>query len=841
MSSRKLKLLCCGSVEGKFHALHKKLTSLNSGKAGPFDLCLCSGPFFGSDQIEATSALLQRNNDDGGMEFPFPVYFVEEGELPKDVTLPYEETEYDNIVRIAPNVYRITTCHVSKEEGVCQLTDDDMADITALPEGDLVVAHVPRNARLEEGSGPSTRYHPLQVKAKHASYVGCDVLMTCEWGQGIVKLFKSSDQAKCSELHSNMNELGSYDVAEFSVLCKPRYHIASTSKEMQFLHFAALPYRNIPAAFCDTMSKTHLTRFISLGCVTETKPQKEKKYLHAVNILNITALDKETLAQGFNDALPCPYTDDSYGSTNDGVIFTNKAQTRGLSEASARSIIQEDKSSYSNNDFRWNLNKKSNRKRPLVDNPDSSSVTLHISGLFRAGSSSSIKGVDVLDALMNFCPQKVRLGNKDYGFIDFSSHEDARKCIENSKDISGKFAQVKVNGVILDLNWSTDAQNKQKRKRFTESEAMDSSSLYFRVIHRQEESRVTSEEFNELLEHVRVLSEKALEDEVQPEEGDRVTAEQEPALAVKSRHVSSKSDNSTAPLFGFLDFASHAAASMAVQLLTSSLDGGFLSTASLKTDEKTKRKLNSAVLNWAPKPKPKFEEARTDCWFCLASPTCEKHLIVSVRNSCYVAMPKGPLNEHHILVVPVEHDDEEHGIGAFTGSSSEEVVEIVKDCRNFTRSTLSKELFVFERAFQTKGGYHSHVQCIPVDSTAAKNLHSILIGSASKLQISFKEVTSDFGLRTVISALTDNEERKNIEYFYAEVPFGGSFKRYVYIRSDTDPFLPLQFGREVAANSMNMDVERSYWKECVLPHSDESRLVESYRSSFEKFCAGKHS
>ena len=33
--------------------------------------------------------------------------------------------------------------------------------------------------------------------------------------------------------------------------------------------------------------------------------------------------------------------------------------------------------------------------------------------------------------------------------------------------------------------------------------------------------------------------------------------------------------------------------------------------------------------------------ARMDCWFCLASPTCEKHLIVSVGRETYVCLPKG--------------------------------------------------------------------------------------------------------------------------------------------------------------------------------------------------------
>ena len=44
-----------------------------------------------------------------------------------------------------------------------------------------------------------------------------------------------------------------------------------------------------------------------------------------------------------------------------------------------------------------------------------------------------------------------------------------------------------------------------------------------------------------------------------------------------------------------------------------------------------------------------------ECWFCLSSPSVESHLIVSVGEYYYCALPKGPLVEDHVLVIPVEH------------------------------------------------------------------------------------------------------------------------------------------------------------------------------------------
>lgn len=41
------------------------------------------------------------------------------------------------------------------------------------------------------------------------------------------------------------------------------------------------------------------------------------------------------------------------------------------------------------------------------------------------------------------------------------------------------------------------------------------------------------------------------------------------------------------------------------------------------------------------------------CWFCLSNVDAEKHLIVTVGSSCYMAMPKGPLTEDHVMVMSI--------------------------------------------------------------------------------------------------------------------------------------------------------------------------------------------
>ena len=85
-----------------------------------------------------------------------------------------------------------------------------------------------------------------------------------------------------------------------------------------------------------------------------------------------------------------------------------------------------------------------------------------------------------------------------------------------------------------------------------------------------------------------------------------------------------------------------------------------------KKDEKLKG------LNFSRVMYPK--DSRMECWFCLASPTCEKHLLVSIGETAYVTMPKGALIDTHSLIVPVGCD----GKGALIGKGAKEVAKAVE-------------------------------------------------------------------------------------------------------------------------------------------------------------------
>lgn len=53
----------------------------------------------------------------------------------------------------------------------------------------------------------------------------------------------------------------------------------------------------------------------------------------------------------------------------------------------------------------------------------------------------------------------------------------------------------------------------------------------------------------------------------------------------------------------------------------------------------------------------KVKDRGTDftCWFCLGSEKVEKHLVISIGKYSYLALAKGGLTKHHVLILPISH------------------------------------------------------------------------------------------------------------------------------------------------------------------------------------------
>ena len=768
MSSPKIKILLMGTIGENVDDFVKKLSSLHQSKAGPFDACFCVGRV-------SPSILSQK-------DIPLPVYLQDASGL----------TEKEGLVDLAPNLYALG--------GAAQVVS------LVINTTELVVASCPPRVRWDAESAKN-----LRETVSHVSYVGCDLLLTSEWPQGVEHIL--------GLVRGGCADEGSYDVAQVALRARPRYHVAPALGS--FLQ--SPPFKHL-AATTSTFTPNHVGRFLCLAQVVSPadakKVGKAGKFVHALGLTPLqymTAVDLQIP----QEVQPCPYTDASYQA--DGTSHSNV--NLGLSEAQARRILSEGASAGGDSHARW-VSKK--RLRVPDEEVDTSNATLFLHGLHK-----DVRGIlqtgsaALLEAFAPYKVERVRRppAASSYAFLEFSSHELAKECLEK---LGGETV---VAGIHLTLTWATTNSGHKnlgepvKRKRLTEAEAMDSSALYFRL-----PPKVLSVEFAQASEDLRVLMESSLEKALADP---NVTAATEPALQVKVRPVEDKN-------YGFLEFASHAAASMALATMTGSTDGG------LTLEEADVPPLLLGVaLHWAHDAKPPQEEgglqfqrkhfppdSRKDCWFCLASPTCEKHLIVSVHDECYIAMPKGPVHpEGHVLIIPVTHSSK----GSLVDRSvAAEMEELKQKLRKHASDVWQMDLFVFERAIQTKGGYHTHVQCIPIKRGLGIKLQATMMAMAHSIpSFDLRELNSDLALRAMTSDEGDGG------YFYAEIPISSKEnKRFLYTAKGEEDrggaVVPLQFGREVLASVLE-EPNLAHWKACVLDQEKETNLANAFRESFAKW------
>lgn len=951
-TDKKLKLLLFGCVGDKILPFTNKINALHKSKAGPFHLCFCVGSFHvpleGTPEYKALQAL------------PIPVFLQDA--LAKDMDDASEEIQ----ILIAPHL----SAFPSTKSNVFNVS------IPSHPHATLVVASCPRSLRMDSEKLEDASIKPLMDKIAHVSYVGCDFLLTSHWPQGIEGLGKD-DPTVVQQTRLS----ATYDVAEVALRARARYHLVPSHPKVNH-YWQSPPFFHL-ASTTSTQTPQHTGRVVALGGVSvEKKVPKQNKFVHALGLVPLHAMDVQELQQSLGQGVaPCPFTDASYNKDNNassnggpggqGIPTQTNA---GFSEAQARRLLAE---SSSGGPQRWNLPNKNNRKRNKDQDDsgpqevDPTNSTLFIHGLHKdvSGQLQSASNITLLQAFQPFGVQKVRrppnAATTSFAFLEFDTHQQAKDCLET---LGG---ETTVAGVHLTLKWGThnsnnnnkqNGQHQHKRPRLTEDEAKDSSALYFRLPGRLMPSMATSsggdgddkddksnsdakeKENNAKLEaaseHVRKWMEDTLENALS-EEGNRITAAEEPALQVQVRYQEGQ-------VYGFLDFASHAAASMAMATLTGNTNGGIVqcpegekddsandnvdnkasaedettegtieaskgeegkeeaNNDATATDEKKEAtdessekmdavaesarkedaekesksddgdkeeaktepvpssklvKVWGLALHWAHAKQEKSEksnamiqdancdftfqrqhfpaDARQDCWFCLASEGCEKHLISGVFQQCYAAMPKGAMHKGHVLLIPVTHSSQ----GAFVDkTNSREIGDLQKALRRHAQEEYDMDLFCFERAIQTRGGYHTHLQCVPVPKGLGVKLETTLRAQAKANKIDLREIQSP---DLVVSTLLSQNEDAEGGYFYAEVPVTGrnlEFKRFLYqVKPEEQqegnrrgPMVPIQFGREVIAAVLGKK-ELAHWKSCQVDKEEETKMAADLRKSFEKY------
>jgi hypothetical protein len=415
MSLPRAKVLLVGPVNGRLRLLSDKLRTLQRSKAGPFDVCLCSGPFFHRTTVAAPETDLdtqQKERDElkeeairdgkdlanGLLAFDVPVLFMDLGDgLPGGLKAP-SSTALDDL-KYDEDEINIDDENETKEDGAGEIIDS----AKSTPQGLLRLAHnlyqlVGDDARgvadivtvplpLDDPQsktngadrhamslaigfvGPNIRLpcKSFEEKSKHASFLGCDVLISGEWGQGMSSskcgALTAEDRSALMDANGlrgggngegegSLEMMGSYDVAELVTMSRPRYHVApgptipfrlGDAFRLRQQYISSLPYR-YPATPSTLEGGCHVGRFLAMGSVVTSSEEKSLgkafKFVHAVGIVpfSCTSVIDQESTQELNLVVDCPYiaTNSKGNDMNSGDDFLggfSKAHTQYLARS----------------------------------------------------------------------------------------------------------------------------------------------------------------------------------------------------------------------------------------------------------------------------------------------------------------------------------------------------------------------------------------------------------------------------------------------------------------------------------------------------------------------------
>ncbi|XP_019880026.1 CWF19-like protein 1 [Aethina tumida] len=215
--------------------------------------------------------------------------------------------------------------------------------------------------------------------------------------------------------------------------------------------------------------------------------------------------------------------------------------------------------------------------------------------------------------------------------------------------------------------------------------------------------------------------------------------------------------------------------------------------------------------------KQKVEFDQNKCWFCLACPLVEKHLIINVASNSYLALAKGGMVDEHFLICPIEHYQN-------SLAQPEDVLQEINMYKEAVQKFYSRRDHVgifFERNYKTS---HMQMQAIPIPKRALRELKQIFIDESESQGFKLTLLDPSLRLDQVVSAKSP--------FFTVEFPDGD----VLYAKIESNMNFPLNFGREVLALGPVLNLpERADWKDCIVDKEKETDLAQKLRTAFEPF------
>lgn len=207
-----------------------------------------------------------------------------------------------------------------------------------------------------------------------------------------------------------------------------------------------------------------------------------------------------------------------------------------------------------------------------------------------------------------------------------------------------------------------------------------------------------------------------------------------------------------------------------------------------------------------PVKRHKPAKSSEPCWFCLGNPKVRKHLIIDVGTEAYLALARGPLIKTHMLLVPIDHINEEPS-STTNPSLFEQIYEkyIGSLREQFSRQKDAQHLITWSHS-NSKGQHHWHLQLLTIP-TSTENVEERII-----------EISRNLGY-----PLT-KEPKKDLSSFEMTVYLVNGQPITLSHTINTSAYFPVQFGRQLMAHLLGM-ANNLDWRDSQQSDEQEIRMV----------------
>nr|CDQ04005.1 Bm3412 [Brugia malayi] len=211
------------------------------------------------------------------------------------------------------------------------------------------------------------------------------------------------------------------------------------------------------------------------------------------------------------------------------------------------------------------------------------------------------------------------------------------------------------------------------------------------------------------------------------------------------------------------------------------------------------------------------KKVQQPCWFCLSNVDVEQYLVISVADECYLAMPKGPLVNDHVMILSIGHIQ---SVVAAPQAVRDDIKKY-KDALTLMFNKQGKLPVFFERNYKTQH-LQVFIQVVPIPKTCSKALRSSFLNAAQIKNIEMVFLEEEEEIWDIVN--------EGCPYFLVELPDGSR----LYSLKMVD--FPLQFGREVLAEPALLDCEEKIdWRQCELEKNEQTKLIDNLKQIFQPY------